>query len=117
MSDAAARIANLSPEQAARLRDRLKLKAGSASPAQRPAARQQQTASEPAALSFGQERLWFIDQLQPGSPAYNVPTMIPLSGSVSAALLRRCVEEIVRRHQVLRTTFVTRQGQPVQIIS
>ncbi|MEA3013360.1 MAG: hypothetical protein QOD42_1905 [Sphingomonadales bacterium] len=59
-------------------------------------------------LSFGQERLWLIDQLQPGNPAYNVPLVLPLDGTLDAAVLRRCLEEIVRRHEVLRTNFVFR---------
>lgn len=115
MSDAATRIANLSPEQAARLRERLKPKAANSS-VQQPPARQQPAAGEPVALSFGQERLWFIDQMQPGSPAYNVPAMFPLMGPVSAPLLERCIEEIVRRHEILRTTFTMGRGRPVQIV-
>jgi amino acid adenylation domain-containing protein len=59
-------------------------------------------------LSFGQERLWLIDQLQPGNPAYNVPLVLPLGGTLDVALLRRCLEEIVRRHEVVRTNFVFR---------
>jgi len=70
----------------------------------------------PAPLSFGQERMWFIDRLQPGSPAYNVATCLPLTEPLDVAILERAVGEIVRRHEVLRTTFVERDGRPVQRI-
>src|ERR1043165_1808508 len=57
-------------------------------------------------LSFAQERLWFIDQLMPGSAAFNVPMAVRLSGSISVETLQRALDEIVRRHDALRTTFV-----------
>ena len=68
-------------------------------------------------LSFAQQRLWFLDQLQPGNPFYNLPTTIRLTGPLDVALAQRCIDEIVRRHEVLRTTFATRDGQPVQLIA
>ncbi|HVR95695.1 MAG TPA: non-ribosomal peptide synthase/polyketide synthase, partial [Thermoanaerobaculia bacterium] len=68
-------------------------------------------------LSFAQQRLWVIDQLEPGSPAYNVPLAVRLTGEVSAPLLRRIFAEVVRRHEALRTTFVARDGRPVQVIA
>jgi amino acid adenylation domain-containing protein len=116
MADATTRIANLSPPQAARLREKLGLKAAAGVAPSSPAPRPLQAAGEPVTLSYGQERLWFIDQLQPGSPAYNIPGTFPLFGPVDAALLQRCVEEIVRRHEILRTIFTTREGRPVQIV-
>lgn len=115
MSDATTRIANLSPGQAARLREKLNPKTARSSGRQ-PPIRRQQAAGEPIALSFGQERLWFIDQLQPDSPAYNVPAIFPLLGPVNAALLQQCIEEIVRRHEILRTTFTMHRGRPAQIV-
>src|ERR1700754_468114 len=114
MSDITARIPNLSPAQMARLQEKLRSKAA-VRPTPQPPARQRRVGGEPVPLSFGQERLWFIDQLQPGSPAYNVPAVFPLRGPVGAALLQRCIEEIVRRHDILRTTFSMRDGRPVQI--
>jgi amino acid adenylation domain-containing protein len=68
-------------------------------------------------LSFAQERLWFLDQLNPHSAVYNVPLAIRLSGHIEAETLERSVNEIVRRHEVLRTTFATVDGQPVPAIN
>src|SRR6185369_14168376 len=56
-------------------------------------------------LSFAQERLWFIDQLEPGSAAYNIPGGVQLSGSLQVAVLEQSLNEIVRRQEVLRTSF------------
>jgi len=70
----------------------------------------------PAPLSFGQQRLWFLDQLMPGS-AYNSPGAFRIESSIDVALAERIVNEIVRRHEVLRTTFRSIEGQPVQVIA
>ncbi len=67
-------------------------------------------------LSFAQQRLWFLDQLEPGSLFNNIPTAIRLSGALDIAALGRALDEIVRRHEVLRTTFSTADGRPVQVI-
>ncbi|HEX4959375.1 MAG TPA: non-ribosomal peptide synthase/polyketide synthase, partial [Thermoanaerobaculia bacterium] len=68
-------------------------------------------------LSFAQERLWFLDQLQPGSAAYNVPAAVRLSGTLDVSALTATLQEIVRRHETLRTSFTVRSGQPVQVIT
>ncbi len=68
-------------------------------------------------LSFSQERLWFADQLAPGSPAYNGPLVLRLRGELRVDLLGAVFDEIVRRHEVLRTSFPTLHGQPHQLIS
>jgi acyl carrier protein len=65
-------------------------------------------------LSFAQQRLWFLDQFQPGSQSYNVPAAVRIRGPLQVAALERSLSEIVRRHEVLRTRFVLRQGEPVQ---
>ena len=67
-------------------------------------------------LSFGQERLWFLDQLEPGSTHYNIPAAVRLGGRLDVGALRRSVSEVVRRHEVLRTRFEIREGQPVQVV-
>jgi amino acid adenylation domain-containing protein len=67
-------------------------------------------------LSFAQQRLWLIDQLEPGNPAYNIPMAVRLTGEVTAGLLERIFAEVVRRHEVLRTLFAYREGVPVQVI-
>ena len=66
--------------------------------------------------SFAQERLWFLHQMEPLSPFYNIPTCIRLSGAVDADALRRALAEVVRRHEALRTTFRETPGGAVQVI-
>ncbi|MET0397745.1 MAG: condensation domain-containing protein, partial [Longimicrobiaceae bacterium] len=68
-------------------------------------------------LSFAQERLWFIDRMEPGSALYNFPVAWRLGGALDVAALRRAVGEIVRRHETLRTTFADADGSPVQVIA
>jgi amino acid adenylation domain-containing protein/non-ribosomal peptide synthase protein (TIGR01720 family) len=67
-------------------------------------------------LSFAQERLWFLDQLEPGSAFYNVPSGLRIKGPLDAAALERALREIIRRHEVLRTTFTSFEGRPTQVI-
>jgi amino acid adenylation domain-containing protein len=67
-------------------------------------------------VSFAQQRLWFLDQFEPGSPFYNIPTAVRLTGRMEVDVLTRSLNEIIRRHEALRTTFSTIDGQPVQII-
>ncbi|MEO5728989.1 MAG: condensation domain-containing protein, partial [Byssovorax sp.] len=69
-----------------------------------------------AALSFAQERLWFLDQLEPGSPSYVVPLAMRLEGPLDAAALARAVAALVARHEVLRTTFTSLDGRPAAIL-
>ncbi|HEU4324676.1 MAG TPA: condensation domain-containing protein, partial [Roseiflexaceae bacterium] len=68
-------------------------------------------------LSFAQQRLWFLDQLQPGSPLYNIPALVRFSGRLDIEALRRSFETIVARHEVLRTTFALVDDQPVQVVA
>ncbi|BAY48347.1 McnC protein [Scytonema sp. HK-05] len=68
-------------------------------------------------LSFAQQRLWFLDQLVPNNPFYNVPAAFRLTGSLNLTALEQTFNEIVRRHEALRTTFVILEGQPVQVIA
>src|SRR5436853_163436 len=71
----------------------------------------------PAPVSFAQQRLWFIDQLTPGTPAFNIPAAIRLSGDVDVDRLKLSFDEIIRRHETLRTSFGSDEGTPVQIIA
>ncbi len=71
----------------------------------------------PPPLSFAQQRLWFLDQLEPNNTAYNLPTALRLSGPLDAAALERSLREIVRRHEALRTTFASAEGEPRQVIA
>ncbi|NTX63938.1 non-ribosomal peptide synthase/polyketide synthase [Myxococcus sp. CA051A] len=67
-------------------------------------------------LSFAQQRLWFLDRLEPGSVAYNVPTALRLDGPLDVGALERAFAEVVRRHESLRTSFPDEGGVPVQVI-
>jgi hypothetical protein len=68
-------------------------------------------------LSLSQERLWFLDQLQPESSSHNMRAAFQLKGLLSISVLETSLREIVRRHEILRTTFPAIEGQPVQSIS
>ena len=67
-------------------------------------------------VSAPQRRLWVIHQLEPTSPAYNITAAIRLEGVLNEAALRRALDEVVRRHETLRTTFAEVDGQPVQVV-
>lgn len=69
-----------------------------------------------APASFAQSRLWYIDQWQPNSPLYNVPVAYRLKGPLDVAVLDRCLSEVARRHEILRTHFVAPEGIPLQVI-
>lgn len=71
---------------------------------------------ERVCLSYAQQRLWFIDQLEGGSTEYNMPQPLRLSGKLDVEALRRAVETIVERHESLRTRFREVDGEPIQII-
>ena len=77
---------------------------------------EQRSQSGPLPLSFAQERLWFLDQLAPGNPVYNIVDVVGFDGEYHPEAMRRAVNEIVRRHESLRTVFSSRDGQPVQIV-
>jgi thioesterase domain-containing protein/acyl carrier protein len=68
-------------------------------------------------LSFGQERLWWLSQLNPDSSVYNIPAAFRLSGKLNVAALESSLQEIVRRHEVLRTSFAVVDGEPQQVIA
>ncbi len=70
----------------------------------------------PPALSFAQERLWFLAELDPGNASYVIPLAIRLEGALDRGALERSLDELVRRHEVLRTTFAKVDGRPVQVI-
>ncbi|MBV9774092.1 MAG: AMP-binding protein, partial [Gemmatimonadetes bacterium] len=67
-------------------------------------------------LSFAQQRLWFLDQMEPGSAAYNMPAALRIRGVLDAEALRRSLEEVVRRHEALRTVFRVVDGEPAQLV-
>ncbi|WP_313930037.1 non-ribosomal peptide synthetase [Trichocoleus sp. FACHB-262] len=67
-------------------------------------------------LSFAQQRLWFVHQIEPDSPFYNLPVAIQLTGALSVPVLEQSLQAIAQRHEILRTRFMAQGGQPVQII-
>src|SRR4029077_903230 len=67
-------------------------------------------------LSFAQQRLWYLDRLRPGDPAYHIAAAVNLAGPLDVAAFAGSVSEIVRRHEVRRTTFAASEGWPVQAV-
>jgi amino acid adenylation domain-containing protein len=70
----------------------------------------------PLPASFPQQRLWFLDQLEPGSASYNIPTAVRLAGELNVPALSAAFDEVVRRHEILRTTFKAEVGVPLQVV-
>ena len=68
-------------------------------------------------LSFAQRRLWFLNQLEPNNPYYNIPMALRLKGTLDVESLKSALNEIIRRHEVLRTTYVLEGDRPAQVIS
>ncbi len=72
--------------------------------------------SKPLPLSFAQQRLWFLDQLEPGNPVYNVPWAMQLDGALNLQALQTSINDLVQRHETLRTLFSVTMGKPQQCI-
>jgi len=70
-----------------------------------------------APLSFAQQRLWFLEQLKPRSPLYNLPVALRLYGQLDLAALRKALDAVVARHEALRTRFEAEDGTPIQVIA
>jgi amino acid adenylation domain-containing protein len=70
----------------------------------------------PIPASFAQERLWFLEQMRPGEATYAIPAALRMSGPLDVEALRRALEEVVRRHEALRTVFARSGGRPVQVV-
>ncbi|PMB39472.1 non-ribosomal peptide synthetase [Fischerella thermalis CCMEE 5319] len=113
MSNLLQKIAELSPEKRALLLQKLNQQKGKVSQAK---IQPQSRDTENFPLSFAQQRLWFFSQLEPESSAYNIPTALRLTGRLNVVALEKSLNEIVRRHEILRTTFTVINGEPVQVI-
>ncbi|HYL97392.1 MAG TPA: condensation domain-containing protein, partial [Blastocatellia bacterium] len=118
MKDFTDRLSSLTPEQRALFESRLKRKS-----AGRPSTAASKAGSIPkrkrfnnCLLSFDQERIWLIDRMQPGNPAYNIYSASRLLGPLNLEAWQRAINEMVRRHEILRTTFSTIDGEPVMVI-
>ncbi len=96
---------------AERIEEAIRSEEGAVVPPIRRAPREQ-----PLRLSFAQERLWFLDQLEPDRASYNIPAALRLTGELDAVALERALAAIFRRHEVLRTTFTAEGGRPTQVI-
>ena len=108
------RLKNLSPAKRALLLKALGAEAARANEAD---AIPRRSTRDRAPLSFAQQRLWLIDRLSPGGPAYNVPAAVRLGGRLDLSALEQSLNEVVRRHEVLRTTFAVVDEQPVQFVA
>ncbi|HSF40226.1 MAG TPA: condensation domain-containing protein [Thermoanaerobaculia bacterium] len=111
-------LARLSPQQRAALEALLWKNHGTPPPTGTPGEGipPRSRVGDPAPLSYAQRRLWFIDQFEPGSSLYNMPTVLRVKGPLRSEVLTRTLSEIVRRHEVLRTVFAAPEGSPVQVI-
>ncbi len=109
MSSVTTRVAALSEDKRRLLLEKLSAK----KQVSRIRPRTQETG--PAPLSYAQQRLWFLQQLDPASAQYNLPAAVRIEGPLDRSALERCFAEIVRRHEPLRTTFTTVDGAPVQV--
>jgi amino acid adenylation domain-containing protein len=112
--DRAERLKKLSPAKRALL---LKALQNEAARKEESATIPRRSSQGPAPLSFAQQRLWFMDQLDPTSPLYNVPLAVSLKGQLNMVALEQSFNEIVRRHEVLRTTFEVVEKLPIQIVN
>jgi len=110
----AERLKRLSPAKRTLLVRALRREAGAAVVGERIAARQH---AGPVPASFAQQRLWFEHQFEPDTPAYNVASAVRLRGALEVPALERCFNEVLRRHEVLRTTFATEEGEAVQVVA
>ncbi|MBE9170904.1 condensation protein [Pleurocapsales cyanobacterium LEGE 06147] len=108
-----ARKYKLSPAKRAFLEKRLR---GEVESDSRSSIISQRFSDKPVPLSFAQQRLWFLQQLELDNPFYNESVAIQLTGSLDVAALEQSLNEIMQRHEALRTTFKMVKGQPVQVI-
>jgi hypothetical protein len=114
MDNLAERIAALRPEQRALLEKQLLKKGLNSVKAQTIPRRRESPLCVP---SFDQEQLWFVDQMEPGSFAYNISSSFHIVGRLDVGVLERSFNEIIRRHEALRTTFKSVDGVPYQSVA
>ncbi|QSJ14564.1 condensation protein [Nostoc sp. UHCC 0702] len=115
MTEFLERIAALSPEKRKLLLQKLSNKKESGFSAIQITPQSRESNRFP--LSFAQQRLWFLDQLEPGNPAFNICQSMRLTGLLNVPALEQSFQEVVKRHEILRTTFTVVDGQPLQVIN
>jgi hypothetical protein len=115
MSDISKRITNLSRAKLEVLAQRLGQQSRERAPGE--VIRKRANPHAPVSLSFSQQRMWFLHQLEPGSAAFNISVAVRLSGHLDVSALQHSLAEIVRRHEALRTSFPLHDGAPVQLIA
>jgi amino acid adenylation domain-containing protein len=113
MDDLTDRIIGLSPAKRALLELRLKEKSPNAFANYTIPPR---ASRESAPLSFAQQRLWFLDQLEPESAVYNIAKAIRMDGALNVEALQKALDAIVARHEILRTTITAVNGNPLQVV-
>jgi amino acid adenylation domain-containing protein len=117
MSDVSERVGALSPGERAALAMRLARAARAGKSAAESGIARRRDAGNPAPLSYAQQRLWFLAQLEADSATYNLPIAYELTGRLDVPTLERGLNEIIRRHEALRTTFTIQDGEPVQVVA
>ncbi len=113
--DSAAKLAQLSPEQRAKLFQAMRERNAARTPARPPFARADRSTPF-LPLSFAQQRLWFLEQFEPGTALYNIPALFQIRGPLQPDVLREVLTALVARHESLRTTFATHDDTPVQVV-
>src|SRR4051794_36386806 len=104
MSDGPGPLAGLTPEQKRAMLARLRRERASKS-------------ARPLPASYAQRTLWFLEQMTPGRATYNMHAAVRVEGPLDVEVLGRAIDEIVRRHESLRTTFAAVDGEPVLVIA
>ncbi len=113
MSDLGNKLSQLSPEQRALLEKQLLKGRGAAKKTGIP----KRDPNAPCPLSYAQQRLWFLDQYEPGSSLYNIPTVLDVKGALDVPALEKALDAVVARHESLRTTFSSVNDAPVQNVA
>jgi amino acid adenylation domain-containing protein/non-ribosomal peptide synthase protein (TIGR01720 family) len=116
-TDIAKRIAELPLEKRALLFQQLQKQKEREQGAEPQSIPRQPRESETYPLSFAQQRLWFLNNFEPESPEYNIPQAFRIEGDLDPEVMQRALREVVRRHETLRTTFRSVEGEPAQVIA
>ena len=114
MSGINERLVRLSPEKRALLERWLTNRETSVSGGHAISRRE---STKPCPLSFAQQRLWFLSQMEPESVAYNIPNALRMTGALNLEALRKTLDNLVALHQVLRTTFGLIEGSPMRVVT